>query len=338
VGISLLVRDVARLGEKEIVLTLSEYEALIEQAPILIWRANTDKLCDYFNHRWLAFTGRTMKQEYGNGWAEGVHPDDLDQCIKIYVDSFDKHEIFEMHYRLKRFDGAYRWLLDRGVPYYSEDDEFSGYIGSCIDVTESYEAKLELQKHREHLEELIDKRTEELKITNEKLEKLSFQDGLTGIPNRRMLDLILNKEWDRGVREKQPLSLIMVDVDYFKQYNDHYGHIQGDECLKSIANELTQIPKRAADLCARYGGEEFVLLLPNTNQEEAIRLAERLRAKILKLKLSHEHSNICDVVSISAGVSTIVPMMDISPLSLTKAADTALYQAKSNGRNRVESK
>ena len=243
-----------------------------------------------------------------------------------------------MNYRLKRFDGAYRWLLDRGVPYYKENGEFAGYIGSCIDVTESFEAVIELQKHREHLEDLIDQRTEELNITNKKLEELSFQDGLTSIPNRRKLDLMLNKEWDRGIRERQALSLIMFDVDFFKQYNDKYGHLQGDECLKSIALELSQVAKRTADLCAHYGGEEFVLLLPNTDQKEAIHLAEICREKILKLKLPHEHSSICDVVSISAGVSTMVPITEISPVSLIKAADTALYQAKDNGRNRVESK
>ena len=319
-------------------LSLSEYEALIEQAPILIWRANTDKLCDYFNSRWLTFTGRTMKQEYGNGWTEGVHPDDFDQCVKVYIENFDKHEVFEMHYRLKRFDGVYRWIFDRGVPFYHKDGEFAGYIGSCIDVTERFEAEQELQNYRSHLEDLINERTEALNLTNKKLEEFSFQDGLTGISNRRMLDLTLSQEWDRGVRDKQPLSLVMLDVDFFKQYNDRYGHIQGDECLKSIAHELSQIAKRTVDLCARYGGEEFVLLFPNTNLKEAIHLAEICRENVLKLKLPHEHSNICDVVSISAGVSTMVPMTGISSSSLIQSADTALYQAKSNGRNRVESK
>ncbi len=323
---------------RKIMLSLSEYEALIEQAPILIWRANTEKLCDYFNSRWLTFTGRTMKQEYGNGWTEGVHPDDFEQCVKIYIDSFDKHEVFEMHYRLKRFDGVYRWLFDRGVPFYQKDGEFAGYIGSCIDVTERFEAEQELQNYRSHLEDLVDERTEALKLMNKKLEEFSFQDGLTGISNRRMLDLTLSQEWDRGVREKQPLSLIMLDVDFFKQYNDQYGHIQGDECLKSIAHELSQLAKRTVDLCARYGGEEFALLFPNTNQKEAVRLAEICRKNVLKLKLPHEHSTICDVVSISAGVSTMVPMTGTSASTLIQSADTALYQAKNNGRNRVESK
>lgn len=124
-----------------IILTLPEYRALVEQAPILIWRANTGSLCNYFNERWLAFRGRTLEQEYGNGWAEGVHPDDFDRCLKIYLDSFNNREVFEMEYRLMRYDGVYRWIFDKGVPYYNDNGEFAGYIGSCIDVTERVDAQ-----------------------------------------------------------------------------------------------------------------------------------------------------------------------------------------------------
>lgn len=130
-------------------LTLQEYEALIEQSPILSWRANTDTLCDYFNDRWLSFRGRSMEEEYGNGWAEGVHPDDLDRCLKIYLDSFKARMIFEMEYRLKRHDGEYRWIFDRGVPFMNENGEFAGYIGSCIDVTDRVVAQEALRKKME---------------------------------------------------------------------------------------------------------------------------------------------------------------------------------------------
>lgn len=130
-------------------LSSSEYATLVEQAPILIWRANTEKLCDYFNERWFKFTGRTYDQEYGNGWAEGVHPDDLQHCFDIYVTNFDKRQIFEMRYRLKRHDGEYRWIFDRGVPFYSEEGIFSGYIGSCTDITDNVNAELELKRINE---------------------------------------------------------------------------------------------------------------------------------------------------------------------------------------------
>lgn len=126
-------------------LSKNEYQALVEQAPILIWRARTDSLCDYFNERWLAFRGRTMEEEFGNGWAEGVHPDDFERCLKIYLDNFNARNIFEMDYRLMRHDGVYRWIFDRGVPFFSEGGEFAGYIGSCIDITEKVEAQEELK-------------------------------------------------------------------------------------------------------------------------------------------------------------------------------------------------
>lgn len=134
-------------------LTLTEYQALIEQAPILIWRANTETLCDYFNQRWLEFRGRTMEQEYGNGWAEGVHPEDFDRCLKIFLEGFKKREVFEMEYRLMRHDGVYRWIFDKGVPYKNENGEFAGYIGSCIDVTQRVEAQQALKLKLE--EELL---------------------------------------------------------------------------------------------------------------------------------------------------------------------------------------
>ena len=122
-------------------LTSEEYRVLVEQAPIMIWRAGTDGLCDFFNLRWLEFTGRTMAQEAGNGWAEGVHPEDLQRCLDIYLDHFGRRAIFEMEYRLRRHDGAWRWIFDRGVPMYSLEGEFAGYIGSCTDVTDRVEAQ-----------------------------------------------------------------------------------------------------------------------------------------------------------------------------------------------------
>lgn len=119
----------------------NEYKILVEQSPILIWRADTSAECDYFNERWLEFTGRTMEEECGNGWAEGVHKDDFDRCLKIYLDSFAARRVFEMEYRLKRADGEYRWLFDRGVPFFNEEGEFAGYIGSCVDINEAVLAR-----------------------------------------------------------------------------------------------------------------------------------------------------------------------------------------------------
>jgi PAS domain S-box-containing protein len=122
-------------------LSAPEYEVLVEQAPIMIWRADTTTNCDYFNDRWLSFRGRTLREEAGSQWAEGVHPDDLQDCLDTYLTAFARRETFEMYYRLKRHDGVYRWIFDRGVPFFSDSGEFRGYIGSCIDVTERIEAQ-----------------------------------------------------------------------------------------------------------------------------------------------------------------------------------------------------
>ena len=123
------------------VLSFIEYMTIVEQAPIMIWRADTSAKCDYFNQQWLGFTGRTFAQELGDGWAEGVHPADFNRCLDIYLSSFAKQEIFEMEYRLRRHDGVYRWIFDRGVPFRDPDGNFGGYTGSCIDITESVEAR-----------------------------------------------------------------------------------------------------------------------------------------------------------------------------------------------------
>lgn len=121
-------------------LDLNEYKLIVESSPNMVWRSGLDGKCNYFNNTWLEFTGKKMEEEIGAGWAEGVHPDDLDFCMQVYLTSFEKHEPFEMNYRLKRHDGQYRWINDRGVPVFYEG-VFKGYIGSCMDVTEKIEGQ-----------------------------------------------------------------------------------------------------------------------------------------------------------------------------------------------------
>lgn len=130
-------------------LSAAEYQVLVEQAPIMIWRSNTATECDYFNEQWLLFRGRKIEQEVGNQWAEGVHPNDLQGCLETYLGCFEQRQSFEMYYRLKRADGAYRWIFDRGGPFYDPDGTFRGYIGSCIDVTARIEAQRSADEMRE---------------------------------------------------------------------------------------------------------------------------------------------------------------------------------------------
>lgn len=133
-------------------LSQNDYQAILEQAPIMIWRTDGDAQCDYFNDRWLAFTGRSIEQELGNGWSSSVHPDDRDRCLRTFLDAFARREVFEMEYRLLRHDGEYRWVFDRGGPVSDASGKFIGYVGSCVDVTERVNAQATLA--REHLVEL----------------------------------------------------------------------------------------------------------------------------------------------------------------------------------------
>lgn len=147
---------------------------MADTAPVMIWISGTDKLCYFFNQGWLTFTGRTMEQEYGNGWAEGVHPDDLDRCLGIYVNFFDARKEFKMEYRLKRHDGAYRWLLDNGVPRYTANGEFAGYIGSCTDIDVIKQAEQNQESIVNHRTMELQQAVQELQRSNEELEQFAY--------------------------------------------------------------------------------------------------------------------------------------------------------------------
>jgi diguanylate cyclase (GGDEF)-like protein len=167
------------------------------------------------------------------------------------------------------------------------------------------------------------------------LERLANLDGLTQLANRRRFDEYLSIEWRRLGREGLPLSLILCDVDFFKSYNDTYGHQVGDQCLYNIAQVLQATIKRPADLVARYGGEEFAIVLPNTPLTGGFQIAENIQHKVRALSIPHAASRIDDCITISLGVATVIPTVDISLNRLVAAADQALYQAKSQGRNRT---
>jgi diguanylate cyclase (GGDEF)-like protein len=167
---------------------------------------------------------------------------------------------------------------------------------------------------------------------------LANADSLTGLANRRAFDERLESEWRRAMREKQPISLLLIDVDLFKVYNDIYGHLDGDRCLCLIATEIANTAKPHTDTATRYGGEEFAVILPNTQLEPALAIAESIRHAIEAMHLSHPGSNICGgIQTISVGVASAIPCPDDPPLSLLRACDRALYSAKDHGRNRVES-
>lgn len=195
---------------------------------------------------------------------------------------------------------------------------------------------LRLEQRREFLFKLL-RQIDSIKLeeSNRLLEKISISDKLTNLSNRRHFDFTFDKEWKSSLRTNSPISMIFIDIDYFKNYNDYYGHPQGDACLKMIAKALSNSIKRPRDFVARYGGEEFVILLPDIKLSGASVIAEKIRQSIEKLKIPHEVSPRGSFVTISLGVASLVPTDENEANDLTLYADKALYVAKSEGKNRV---
>lgn len=209
-----------------------------------------------------------------------------------------------------------------------EKDEAKGLEFGAVDyITKPFSKPIVRARVKNHL---IMKKQRDL------LENLSNLDGLTGIPNRRSFDRLFNAEWRRAVRSTLPLSLILMDIDFFKKFNDTYGHTAGDDCLKRVAQALDSSLKRPSDFVARYGGEEFVALLPETDSEGAVTMADKIRNSIESLDIEHSSSTTASTVTISQGVATAIPTRKTNPILMIEAADKALYAAKEEGRNKAK--
>ncbi len=201
--------------------------------------------------------------------------------------------------------------------------QFTGLVGllACVYILVNLLKNIELNVQKS------------LHEANRSLELQATLDGLTGIANRRSFDVILEEEWRRHERCQLPLSLLLIDVDLFKQYNDELGHLAGDDCLRAIAGAIQNSVGRAGDIVARYGGEEFAVILPDTDLHASIWIAEEIRRGIERLRIHHPHSQVTTHVTISLGVTTCVPVRESSCLDFLHNADLALYRAKANGRN-----
>lgn len=205
--------------------------------------------------------------------------------------------------------------------------------------TKSYLA----QKERDQAFATLSKMQEQLEImntelarSNDELQRLSTLDGLTGVSNRRQFDATLQREWRRAMRNGTPISLLFADIDFFKRFNDHYGHQAGDDCLKQVSGALQQTVHRPADLISRYGGEEFVIVLPETDQQGALAVARNVLDKMADLEMPHATSEVGEHLTLSIGVATALPTQGEPAEALVAAADQALYRAKERGRNRIE--
>ncbi|MBA3075583.1 MAG: diguanylate cyclase [Anaerolineae bacterium] len=281
------IQTEADLREKEF-----QYHNLADSGIVLIWTSGTDKLCNYFNLPWLRFTGRTLEQELGNGWTEGLHPDDYDHCLHTYITAFEKREKFDMEYRMRHVSGDYRWIQDLGTPTYNSNGEFVGYIRHCFDITE-----------RKQLEE--------------QLRYQGSRDAMTGLYNRNFFEA----ELERFAQGRDfPVSVIMADIDGLKYTNDTRGHAAGDELLKRGANILSS-GMRNGDIVARIGGDEFAMLLPRTDAAMVKTIVERIKNKI-----GDYNSGQTDLpLKISLGCAT-TELFDL--MKALKLADQNMYADK----------
>ncbi|BCM26228.1 sensor domain-containing diguanylate cyclase [Methyloradius palustris] len=250
-------------------------------------------------------------------WANRMHPEDREWVVNFCVSQSKAGTDHEADYRALTKDGDYVWIRDVVHVVRNESGEVESLVGFMFDISER-------------------KKTEQQLIAMQKeLEELSFKDSLTGVANRRMFDSIMEVEWANARRNNQPLSLILFDIDYFKQYNDEYGHLQGDACLRQVAKVLSQAATRPRDFFARFGGEEFVLILPETDEDSAKKVAERCRNLIFKAQIPHAKSVVSQLLTLSLGVATIIPTHHDEPVSFIDLTDKRLYQAKQKGRNCV---
>ena len=250
-------------------------------------------------------------------WADRMHPDDRERVVNFCISQSQAGVDHEADYRALTVGGDYVWIRDVVHVVRDAHGQVQALVGFMFDITER-------------------KRSEEqLLLLQQELEDLSFRDGLTGVNNRRKFDAVLQREWQDARHEVRPLSLLLFDVDFFKHYNDCYGHVEGDECLRRVAQALTRATHRPGDFVARYGGEEFVLLLPASDTRAARTVAERCRQEVFKAQIPHARSPIGQLLTLSVGVGTAIPAAHDDPVRFLEEVDRRLHRAKHEGRNRV---
>jgi diguanylate cyclase (GGDEF)-like protein/PAS domain S-box-containing protein len=275
------------------------------------------------NREFSRMFGYSEAEALGRFIDDLVAPEEFREEATTITEAVAHGQKFSLEAVRKRKDGSLVNVSLLGVPIVTSRRQVAVF-GIYRDISARVKAERALLESRRQLEE-----------ANSMLERISNHDGLTAIPNRRSFEHFYELEWRRACREHKWISLVMIDVDFFKSFNDHYGHLAGDQCLKHIAHAL-QVLNRPGDLVARYGGEEFVAVLSGTDRAGAVLMAERMRERVQMLKLPHEQSKISPHVTISLGVATEVPEANANPLNLVLKADQALYLAKSRGRNRVQ--
>ena len=248
-------------------------------------------------------------------WAERIHADDRERVVSFCVAQSQAGVDHEADYRALTCEGGYVWIRDVVHVVRHEDGTVDSLVGFMFDISERKRAEQQLLNLQRELTEL------------------SFRDGLTGVANRRRLDAFLDAEWTTACRERKPLSLVLADIDCFKEYNDHYGHLAGDACLKRVASLLDAVAVRGRDLLGRFGGEEFLLVLPDTDAAAACERAGQCLARLAEAAIPHGASTVGHVLTASFGVVTVTPEPGADLLAAIETVDRRLYLAKAQGRH-----
>jgi len=294
------------------------YRTLLESTKAIPWKIDWATMA-------FAYIGPQIEALLGwapsswktvNDWAERMHPDDREAVVQFCVAQSQAGTDHEADYRALTRDGGYVWLRDVVHVVRNAKGDVEALIGFMFDISERKRSEEQLAQLRKELE------------------RLSFTDGLTGVGNRRMFDTVMEREWAASQDSGKPLSLIIMDVDFFKSYNDYYGHLQGDECLRQVARLLTEAAG-PGHFVGRFGGEEFVAALPDTDADTAVRIAERCRVMIAEAAIPHLRSPYEQRVTASFGVGTALPAAGMEPIAFINLVDAQLYHAKDNGRNRI---
>jgi diguanylate cyclase (GGDEF)-like protein/PAS domain S-box-containing protein len=311
-------RDFARHGDAGVG-DLSVYRTLLESTKAIPWKIDWGTMQ-------FAYIGPQIESLLGweqdswksvEDWAARIHPDEREASVNLCVAQSQAGIDHEFDYRALTKDGDYVWIRDVVHVIRNADGSVDSLVGFMLDIGE-----------RKRMEQ-------QLQDVQAELERQSQEDSLTGIANRRKFETVLHREWGAACVSGAPLSMLLLDIDFFKQYNDCYGHIGGDGCLARFAHILSGVASRPGDLAGRFGGEEFVILLPGTDLAGAEKLAAEFQAQLTAAAIPHRRSQIGEYLTASIGVGTVIPTAEREPAAFVSAVDALLYDAKKAGRNCV---
>lgn len=296
-----------------------QYKNIVDHITEVVYQIDPHGYWVFLNPAWEKVSGYTVEEAIGEHFMEFVHREDRTKLYRMLRPLMNKELDYTMHQvRYLQKDGGERIVEFYCTAVFNEQGNLEGYTGAIHDITGWVHAERNLQK------------------ANQKLEEMSFKDSLTNIPNRRLFEKYIEESWKNALASQYPLTFMMIDIDFFKLYNDTYGHLQGDDCLAEIAQILHSEVEKDGGFIARYGGEEFALIYENFDDEGlAKQKADQLRELVQNLKIPHIESEICDYVTISIGIVHRIPDENESIQEFVQRGDQALYEAKENGKNRV---